>query len=85
MIDIVVLVLAIVLLLQLQQARALLSFVFAPVRMRRIAAPRIPEALADLHAEAGPELQALGFEGPCWYLLDSPDGATMAQPAAAPG
>lgn len=82
MIDIVVLVFAIVLLLQLQQARALLSFVFGPVRMRPIAAPRIPEALADLHAEARSELQALDFEGPCWYLLDSPDGATMAQPVA---
>jgi Zn-dependent protease len=83
MFDIAALVLAIFLLLQLQRVRALLSFVFEPVRARRIAAPRIPEAVADLHAQAAVELTALGFEGPDWFLIDGPDGGIVAQPAAA--
>lgn len=83
MIDLIALALAIFLLLQLTRVRALLSFVFDPMRMRGMTAPRIPEALTDLHAEAARELQALGFEGPRWYLLDSPDSAVLAQPVAA--
>lgn len=82
MFDIAALVLAVFLLLQLQRVRALLSFVFGPLRARRIAQPRIPEAIADLHAQAAAELAALGFEGPDWFLIDSPDGGTLAQPAA---
>ncbi len=82
MFDIAALVLAIVLLLQLQRVRALLSFVFGPMRGRRIAAPRIPDAIADLHAQAAVELMALNFEGPDWYLIDSPDGSIVAQPVA---
>jgi Zn-dependent protease/cell wall assembly regulator SMI1 len=83
MIDLIALALAIFLLLQLTRVRALLSFVFAKTRMRRIAVPRLPEAFADLHAEAANELRALGFEGPVWYLLDSPDSSVLAQPVAA--
>lgn len=83
MFDLAALVLAIFLLLQLQKVRALLSFVFEPLRARRIAAPRIPEAIADLHAQAALELTALGFEGPDWFLIDGPDGGIVAQPVAA--
>jgi len=82
MFDIVALVLAIFLLLQLQRVRALLSFVFGPMRARRIGAPRIPEAIADLHAQAAVELTALGFEEPVWFLIDSPDGGFVTQPVA---
>lgn len=82
MFDIAALVLAVFLLLQLQRVRALLSFVFGPLRARRIAEPRIPDAIADLHAQAAVELAALGFDGPDWFLIDSPDGGTLAQPAA---
>ncbi|MBL8299675.1 MAG: site-2 protease family protein [Rhodanobacteraceae bacterium] len=83
MFDLVALAFAIFLLLQLQRVRTLLSLVFGPQRKRRIVAPRIPEAFADLHAQAETELRALGFEGPIWYLLDSPDGGLLAQPVAA--
>ena len=82
MFDFAALVLAVFLLLQLQRVRALLSFVFGPLRARRIAQPRIPEAVADLHVQAAMELTAQGFEGPVWYLIDSPDGGTLAQPVA---
>jgi Zn-dependent protease/cell wall assembly regulator SMI1 len=83
MIDLVALAFAVFLLLQLQRVRALLSFVFGPQRMRRIAVPRLPEAFVDLHAQAETELRALGFDEPLWYLLDSPDGSVIAQPVAA--
>lgn len=82
MFDIAALALAIFLLLQLQRVRALLSFVFGPLRVRRIVQPRIPEAIADLHDQAEAELAALGFEGPDWFLLDSPDGGVLTQPVA---
>lgn len=83
MTDLIALIFAIFLLIQLQRLRSLLSFVFGPLRMRRISLPRIPDAFADLYANAEPELHALGFEGPDWYLLDSADGVVMTQPVAA--
>ncbi|WP_257386852.1 site-2 protease family protein [Tahibacter caeni] len=82
LLDLAALVLAVFLLLQLQRLRALLSLVFAPARARRIAAPRIPEAIADLHARAAAELAALGFEGPQWFLVESVGGAMPVQPVA---
>ncbi len=82
MFDLIALVFAVFLLLQLQRVRALLSMTFPELRMRRIAAPRVPEAMADLCAQAAAELDPLGFEGPAWYLLDSPDGSVLAQPVA---
>lgn len=83
MIDFIALAFAVFLLLQLQRVRALLSFVFGPLRMRRIGSPRLPEAFADLHARADAELRALGFDEPLWYLLDSPDGGVITQPVVA--
>lgn len=83
MIDIIALAFAVFLLLQLQRARALLSFVFGPLRLRRIGFPRLPDAFADLYAAAESELRALGFDEPLWYLLDSPDGGVITQPVVA--
>lgn len=83
MIDLFALFFAVFLLIQLQRLRGLLSFVFAPLRVRRIGLPRLPDAFADLYAAAEPELRALGFEGPDWYLLDGVGGAVMTQPLAA--
>lgn len=83
MIDVIALAFAVFLLLQLQRVRALLSFVFGPFRLRRIGLPRLPDAFADLHAQADAELRALGFDEPLWYLLDSPDGGVITQPVAA--
>lgn len=84
MIDLIALALAIVLLLQLQRLRAVLSLAFAPLRARRIDSPRLPEAFADLHEQATRQLLALGFAQPQWYLIDSvADAGITAQPAVA--
>lgn len=82
LLDLGALVLAVFLLLQLQRVRAALSLVFAPARARRIVTPRIPDAIADLHARAVAELAPLGFEGPQWFLIDQPGGVMPAQPVA---
>lgn len=82
LLDLGALVLAVFLLLQLQRVRAALSLVFAPARARRIVTPRIPDAIADLHARAAAELAPLGFEGPQWFLIDQPAGVMPAQPVA---
>ena len=84
MTDLIALALAIVLLLQLQRLRAVLGMAFAPLRARRIGNPRLPEAFADLYEQATPELLALGFGQPQWYLIDSvADAGMTAQPAVA--
>lgn len=82
LLDLVALALAVFLVLQLQRVRAVLSLVFAPARARRIVTPRIPDAIADLHAQAAAELAPLGFEGPQWFLVDHPGGVMPAQPVA---
>ena len=82
LLDLGALVLAVFLLLQLQRVRAALSLVFAPARARRIVTPRIPDAIADLHARAAAELAPLGFEGPQWFLIDQPGGVMPPQPVA---
>lgn len=82
LLDLAALALAVFLLLQLQRVRAVLSLVFAKTRARRIVTPRIPDAIADLHAQAAAELAPLGFEGPQWFLIDNPGGTMPAQPVA---
>lgn len=77
MTDILALIVAIFLLLQLQQLRALLSFVFVPRPARALGAVRVPEALADLHEQAAQELHALGYTGPLWFQVDAPAGSGM--------
>ncbi|MCQ4167377.1 site-2 protease family protein [Tahibacter harae] len=77
MTDILALIAAIFLLLQLQQLRAMLSFVFVPRPARALGAVRVPEALADLHEEAAQELRALGYTGPHWFQLDAPADSGM--------
>ena len=84
MIDLIALALAIVLLLQLQRLRGVLSLVFSPLRARRIERPQLPVAFADLHAQAAQTLGELGFDGPYWYLIEGESTAVVpAQPAAA--
>jgi Zn-dependent protease len=84
MTDILALIAAIFLLIQLQRLRAVLAYPFAPPRARRITAPNLPAAFADLYFQAGDEAAALGFEGPHWYLFESQEpGAFAAMPLAA--
>lgn len=83
MIELIALALAIVLLLQLQRLRGVLSLVFSPLRARRLASPQLPAAFADLHAQAAQTLGDLGFDGPYWYLVEGDSGTLLpAHPAA---
>lgn len=70
--DILALIAAIFLLLQLQKLRAVLSFVFVPRPARALGVDRVPEALADLHDDAARQLRTLGYAGPDWFQLDAP-------------
>lgn len=84
MIDLIALALAIVLLLQLQRLRGVLSLVFSPLKARRIASPQLPAAFADLHEQAAQTLDELGFDGPYWYLVEGESTAIVpVQPVAA--
>lgn len=84
MIDLIALALAIVLLLQLQRLRGVLSLAFSPLRARRIESPQLPAAFADLHTQAAQLLGDRGFDGPYWYLIEGESTAVVpAQPVAA--
>lgn len=74
MLDILFLFGAIALLVALQMLRGVLAFVFPTAQSRSVTLTKVPDAIADLHAQAQVELAALGFTGPRWRVLRIADG-----------
>lgn len=83
MVQVIALIAAIVLVIALQQLRAILALPFPRYRWRPLASARPPAAWAALFDQAQIELQALGFEGPQWVLHEPVSGSGPEAPLRA--
>lgn len=83
MVQVIALIVAIVLVIALQQLRAILALPFPRYRWRPLASARPPAAWAALFDQAHIELKALGCEGPQWVLHEAVAGAGPEAPLRA--